>query len=241
MRLYTLRGWLAIFACALAACSAPPSAASSIVGPGVSVPLSELLLDGGAIEVGDKIFDDFVYNPNSGAPSAADISVQGFIDDDTGAIGLLFSGPFAVFGTPLGGPSTLDAGLLFDVTITDPNYVFDSVALQATFEPINNPQFALGSIGETVGGESLGVNTTVIGGDVVGQVLNSQATFDEDLTVLDDVLKDLFLTVGTDPNPADALLMTSFTQVFTQRLIIPEPGSIALLLLASMSCVAYRR
>src|SRR5437870_5008668 len=96
------------------------------IGVNVSsaVTIGDLTQPGAAIEVGDKLFSDFVLSAGVHSPqgifspaSASSVVVTGITI--AGDHGLRFTGPFSVDGTVV--QSVFSFNLTYDVTVTDPS------------------------------------------------------------------------------------------------------------------------
>lgn len=216
-----------------------PRAAAAIIPAGQVVSLADLMA-GDTIVVGDKVFSNFNYtpNPNGNFPSSSDVSVSGIVVGN--AVRLQFSGQF--IDLPGGGGS--DAGLSFDVNVTDPLRYISGATLAGTLS-------TTGDDAEVHVDESFIVGAPLLPGEdallrierkVVGGVLSpfNQNSDSVDFGVTHGVvgfqqmtvIKNIFADAGSFT--FNSARVTTFIQEFEQT-EIPEPATMAL---AGMSGVA---
>ena len=97
---------------------------ASVQAEAVTLTLADLL-DDGSVVVGDKLFDNFDYDPTGDMPDADDIEV---IPINNGLeLGLRFQGNFQ----DIAGDGGSEALLTYDVTVLDPDLAIASANLSA--------------------------------------------------------------------------------------------------------------
>jgi hypothetical protein len=87
----------------------PPVRLDQLLGP-----------DGGSIQVGDKLFDDFSYSSTGDMPPADRVNVAPFVDLD-GNFGIQITGAFRDEPDAPGPNFASDAVIQYSVWVTDPN------------------------------------------------------------------------------------------------------------------------
>jgi hypothetical protein len=207
---------------------------------GESVKLSCLVgVHGQSIQVGDKLFDDFSFkfgdtdgNRCNDLKSSA-ISVTA-LANSTG-YGLAFTGPFTATGN-----ITKDLTICYSVTVTDPNYLISSVHLGNSGTVCGN---GFSSVVEKVFTDSSCHNKVA-----ELEVLNPgkpNPVF-QDLVVLTQpreqlyVHQDITFGGGRLGNWNRGLLMT-VDDIFSQSAQIPEPSTMALLVVGLLILLIVQR
>jgi hypothetical protein len=214
---------------------------AAIIPAGQSVTLANLIA-GDTIVVGDKVFSGFSYASTGDMPAAGSVSVVGTLLGNS--VSLQFSGAFR--DIPGGGVS--DAGLGFNVQVTDPARVISRVNLAGTLTTIGND--AEVHIDEGFSGlppGPLGFPDMYIQRQIVGGVLSpfnqseDSVTFQNTHGVLGfqsfRVLKNIFADAGD--GTFNAARVTTFTQTFDQE--IPEPATLMLGGMSALAVVALSR
>lgn len=211
------------------------SQAATILGDPIS--LSELLGPQSSLLVGDKLFDDFTYTRTGDMPPASAVNVIP-IQDDAENYGIRLQGGFV--DTPGGGAS--DALISFRVTVTDPRYQIVDAHLEANLEVLGTTE-AAGFIGitETFFPDSeqvMDVFASRLSNGQQDAKLKDWIDFEEPHTVLR-VQKDILaLAISGDVNFPQASFID---QTFSQE-VVPEPGSVALLVLGALGVgLGWRR
>ena len=203
--------------------------------PNASVVLEELTTGQvPSITVGDKTFSLFSYTPAGDMPAAADINVLAFVDDDDN-FGITLQG---VFQDLPGGDASL-ATLEFDVTVSDEGQALGNLISDAhlflqgsgvgadseirVVEEFNNTANTLATYDSTLGGNTQ--QQLFDGLDFTTTTLNLSAKLD-------------ISAISNDPSqPARATVIdVSFSQI-----VVPEPSSAVLLIIAGLGTVARRR
>jgi hypothetical protein len=218
---------------------AAPRAEAAIIPAGQPVSLANLIA-GDTIVVGDKVFSNFNYTPSvtGDMPDAADVSVSGIIVGN--AVRLQVSGNF--HDDPGGGSS--DAGLSFDVDVTDPLRYISGVNLFGTVTTTGNDaevhidEAVIVNLPALPGQDNnLRIERKVVGGvpSPFNQNMDS-LTFQDTTGVLGfqhlTVIKNIFADAGSVT--FNSARVTTFIQEFEQ-VEIPEPATMAL---AGMSGIA---
>lgn len=214
---------------------------AAIIPAGQPVSLAQLIA-GDTIVVGDKIFSGFSYGPTGQMPAASAVSVVGTLFGNS--VGLQFSGAFR--DLPGGAPS--DAGLGFNVQVTDPARFITKVSLAGTLTTIGTDaevHVDEGFSGLPPGGP--GFPDMYIQRQIVGGVLSpfnqneDSVTFQETHGVLGfqsfRVLKNIFADAGE--GTFNAARITTFTQTFDQQ--VPEPATLMLAGMSALAVVAVGR
>jgi hypothetical protein len=196
-----------------------------------SVPLSELLenLDDG-IQVGDKIFDEFVYSTIGDMPDAEDVMVLGFKDLD-GNFGFTLHGIFL----DLPGDGASDALLRYTASVDE--------AAQQAGRSISDAHLFLGGVG-VVGPNSIFVvdesfegldNSMTVFSASEEQVTSAWTYFDPTVNKLR-VTKDILAFTGAGTIlPARA---TAIDQSFSQ---VPEPVALSLMAMSLIGALLVSR
>ncbi len=233
--------FVAVAVCFLVAGSLLPlqQASAGIISVGESVPMSQLLADDDVIVVGDKEFDQFLYVPTGGAPAAEDVMVTGVQQD--GGYGLVFtSGGFAAGGFH---QTSLDAGLGFRVTVTDPTQVIIGAELFGTAGAIGSGDARISEAFSNVPGSSLLIRQFRFDGDLITSKNSDVALFNEGVTELF-VLKDISIEVPDLGSPlydlGNLAELTTFRQLFFQE-TVPEPTALSLAGIALLGVVCSKR
>jgi hypothetical protein len=203
-----------------------------------TVTLDQVTGAGNGFQVGDKIFDNFVYVRNGlDMPIAANVSVTGRITtiDGIDHWGFRLSGAFRDGN----GPGASDALLTYDVRTADPNIWLISDAYIA-----GNP-FVVGqgeiTVTETfipLGGNPL---IAVFNVDNVNIQLQDHIIFAQPTASLS-VQKDILAAVP-DGGFGNAANLSFIDQLYSQvpGVGVPEPASLALLGFGAVALVARRR
>jgi hypothetical protein len=189
------------------------------------------LLQGGTVEIGDKVFADFTYATACG-PDPSQIMVTGW-DFGLGAhgtptFGLQIQGPMVAGG--VGNPGICDIGLSYSVTVVpgSPYMIHDLYQAVVVTVIGNGGTLAIGEIVQK--GSALGpiIGTSNVG--VVGITQDVQDPADEpgDLTLFapTDWSKKVFVSKDIFMEAADANSLIGATviyQGFSQ--VIPEPAT----------------
>jgi len=194
------------------------------------------LVNGGTIQVGDKLFSNFYYNvtpdnpgdsysPNN--PSGADINVTAATV--AGNYGLTFTGPFTANGSgPIGFPNAAYYVITYDVTVTNPSYTISDLhqSVGGTFSP---SAFAdLYTSVDPIHGPAI-VGATLATLSSVTPTSNSSATLVSDYSSL---LVDENLQTSTG-GPSGSYSIPDFTVTFSQSstgVVSPTPEPSMLLL-----------
>ena len=200
-----------------------------------ATPLS-VLVNGGTIQVGDKLFSNFYYNVTPGNPgdtfspndpNGADINVTA--TTVAGNYGLTFTGPFSASGNgPLGFPNGAYYVITYDITVTDPSYTISDLhqSVGGTFSP---GAFAdLYTSVDPIHGPAI-VGATLAALSSVAPTSSSSATLVSDYSSL---LVDENLQTSTG-GPNGSLTIPDFTVTFSQSptgVVSPTPEPSALLL-----------
>ena len=208
-------------------------ASAAFIETTARTPVSDLL-NGGTIQVGDKIFGDFSFSAIGAggaiAPSASDLFVTGGFDSDTGDIGLKFEESWNA-----GSGQTVNANFDFSVMVAPeaPGFFIDGVSailLNASATGNGVVNFSETVLDDEVPtGDLLGVLSASV--DAVFADIEDGITFDPVKKIY--VYKDISLTGGVQGGAH----LSEFFQFYSQ---IPEPGSL-LLLLSGGTLVAMRR
>ncbi len=196
-----------------------------------SVPLSDLINNGGTVQSGDKTFSDFTYQKTGDMPGADDVLVQDIVDQD-GNVGIRF---FAGF-IDLAGGSSSDALITFNVNVPVGSDQLITGAHMAANPAVFDNSTGLASVTETflpnVDNDKLVVFDFGEGDDK----LTDSLSFGLPGFVTLPVQKDLILHTTSDTG---AVTMSFIDQTFTQ---VPEPSAVALLMLGLIGLLgSYRR
>jgi hypothetical protein len=204
-----------------------------------AVLLTDLLVSGATIQVGDKIFGNFTWDGTGGPGSAAGINVTGIGDGTSGNLyGIQFGGGLSQVGT-----GTSDWQLGYSVTIA-PGYNY-SISDIHQYANLNGTAGSLVNISEDVLNWPGG---TVVATSHVGEGINF-SNFDpsdppaelNDTLVLDTPLqqvwieKDIFLQAT---GPTDFAAVSILQQRFSQ---VPEPTTAGCFLLGLGALVCFQR
>jgi hypothetical protein len=233
---------LAAFALLTMLAGTAPQSHAAIIPAGQSVTLANLI-SGDTIVVGDKVFSGFSYGSTGDMPAASNISVVGIMLGNS--VQLQFNGAFR----DLPGGSSSDAGLSFNVQVTDPLQVISQVNLAGTLTTIGNDaevHIDEGFSGLTAG--PLGFPDMYIQRQIVGGVLSPFNQSEDSVNFGDThnvsgfqsfrVLKNIFADAGE--GTFNAARVTTFTQTFDQDQI-PEPATMALAGLSALAMVGVSR
>lgn len=233
----------AMLAVAAAALLSAPRVEAAIIPAGQSVSLANLIA-GDTIVVGDKVFSGFSYAPSGDMPAAAAVQVIGKILGNS--VELLFSGAFH----DLPGGSASNAGLGFNVTVTDPLMFITNVRLAGTLHTLGSD--AQVAIKEGFSGLPPAIDPNFpdmyIMRHIVGGVPSPFNQTEDSVDFQQShgvpgfqslrVLKDIFADAGSATfNQAS---VTTFTQTFDQ-IEIPEPATMALAGLSGIALVVVAR
>lgn len=194
-----------------------------------TVPLGDLIDNGGEVVVGDKIFDEFGYTATGDMPVAAEINVTDHVDLE-GNYGLRFQGGF----TDLFGGGASDALITFRVRVADGSLLeITDAHLQGNPDVIgHNGEQGFISVTETFSEAS---NTMSIYDIIPGNSkLVDWTYFDQTFTELH-VQKNILAYAGSDGVVAT---LSFVDQTFSQ---VPEPGALVLLGIFGLAAVAMRR
>lgn len=220
-----------------------PRSEAAIIPAGQSVSLANLIA-GDTIVVGDKVFSNFNYTPHNDMPAATNVTLSGIIVGN--AVRLQISGDFKDLP---GGPSS-DAGLSFDVDVTDPLRYIKGVKLVGTVQTTGND--AEVHVDEaiivplpTLPGKdsSLRIEKKVVGGvnSPFNQNMDSLSFLDthgvigfQSLTVI----KNIYANAGSFT--FNSARVTTFIQEFEQT-EIPEPATMALAGFSGIALVVAAR
>jgi len=234
-----LKAFSAFTTCFLLASSLLPlhQADAGIISVGETVPLSQLITGVDSIVVGDKLFDEFFYNPSGGAPAAEDVVVMGVQQD--GGYGLVFtSGGFAAGGLR---DTSLDAGLGFRVSVTNPSQLIVGAELFGTAGTLGTGDARISEAFNSAPGSSLLIRNFRVDGDLITARSSDRATFAQGVSELF-VIKDISIEVPAVGDPrfdlANLAELTTFRQLFFQ---IPEPTTISLAAFAIVGIVCSRK
>jgi hypothetical protein len=224
-------------ALALAAILAAARAEAAIIPAGQPVSLANLI-GGDTIVVGDKVFSNFNYTPHNDMPLATNVTVSGIIVGN--AVRLQISGDFK----DIPGGTSSDAGLSFDVDVTDPLRYITGVKLFGTVQTtgddaeVHIDEAVLAPLLALPGEDSsLRIEKKVVGGvpSPFNQNQDSLSFMDthgvvgfQSLTII----KNIFADAGDFT--FNSARVTTFIQEFEQT-EIPEPATMAL---AGMSGIA---
>jgi hypothetical protein len=223
---------------------AAPSAEAAIIPAGQPVSLANLIA-GDTIVVGDKVFSNFSYTPTLGdMPAAANVTVSGSSMGDK--VRLQISGNF--HDDPGGGVS--DAGLSFDVDVTDPLRYIKGVRLLGTPTTIGDnaqvhiDEAVIVSLPPLPGKDNgLYIEKKVIGG--VNSPFNQNSdslTFQDTTGVIGfqhlTIIKNIFADAGSFE--FNSARVTTFIQEFEQT-EIPEPATLVLAGLSGIAMIAVAR
>ncbi len=199
--------------------TASASPAAQVILPGVGL---DTLLEGGSIQVGDKLFADFSID----GFDAAGVLVIGIVEN--GNYGLRLQGGFAAFGNQI-----KNISIEFSVEATDPDQLISGVHLDFN-----------GAV--LVGNGFVSVTETAVNGDdeeVLSPplaVVNPPPVLSADATLVAPqrkiyVTKEIDLIaggdcephkrLGTEDNAINAVSISQIDQLFVQ---IPEPGTVIL-------------
>ena len=207
---------------------------AGIISVNQTVPLSQLIGGNDIIVVGDKTFDDFFYNPQGGAPAASDVSVMGI--NSAGVYGLVFtSGGFAAGGF---NADSVDAGLGFRVTATDPGKLISGAQLFGTAITDGSGDARIGEAFSNVSGPTMLIRSFRVDDNLVTSKTSDSVTFAQGVKELM-VRKDISIEVPGPNNPLydikNLAEITTFTQLFPQ---VPEPTTLSMAGLALL-CGGY--
>lgn len=205
--------------------SASPAATPHLPGVGLHT-----LLDGGTIQVGDKLFADFSIS----GFDAAGVTVIGI--EENGNYGLRLQGAFLAFGN-----QTKDILIGFSVTATDPGQLISGVHLDFNGAIlIGNGFVSVVETAATPGGEQMLVPPlAVINPPAILSAYSDLVSPQEKIFVL----KNIVLQAGGDApahkrlsqdSAINAVKISYIDQLFVQ---IPEPGT-AVLVAAGLLGVA---
>jgi len=239
----TIGAMLAIVAASLLL--AAPRAEAAIIPAGQVVSLADLIA-GDTIVVGDKVFSNFNYTPSltGDMPTAGDVSVSGIVVGN--AVRLQISGNF--HDDPGNGVS--EAGLSFDVDVTDPLRFITGVKLSGTVTTTgDDAEVHIDELVNTGQQPLLGKDALLrIERKVIGGVLSPFNQSFDSLTFPDthgivgfqhlEIIKNIFADAGSFTFNAGRV--TTFIQEFEQ-VEIPEPTTMALAGLSGIALVIVAR
>jgi len=212
---------------------------AATISVGEAVPLSQLITGVDNIVVGDKLFDEFFYNPTGGAPAAEDVIVIGVQQD--GGYGLVFtSGGFAAGGLR---DTSLDAGLGFRVSVTDPNQLIVGAELFGTAGTLGTGDARISEAFNSAPGSSLLIRNFRVDDELITARSSDRATFAQGVSEVF-VIKDISIEVPEVGDPrfdlANLAELTTFRQLFFQE-AIPEPTTMSLAAFAIVGIVCSRK
>jgi hypothetical protein len=207
------------------------SSRADFIGTGVQL---STLLDGGTLQIGDKLFSNFTYSHTGDMPDATGVNVITGTDS-LGNFGLRFQGGFH---DNAGGNSS-DALIGYKVTVTDPSFVITDAHLTSN-QSVQGPLASL-TISENFAGTTNQLFTGTFNnadGNPVGTPKFTDVTFFDVGHSSLTVTKDILAQAGSD----GIATLSQVDQTFSQN-HIPEPSSVVLLACGSviLGLVARRR
>jgi len=197
--------------------------------------LSDLLAPGASLTVGNLVFSQFGYTPNSGdAPTASNISVGQIPPagaDVFGNFGIRFG--LAGFDTPNG----IATDFLITYTVTAPTALLRDIHLLSNLSIAGTPAAGDHPFGNIV--ETIRTDAT----SQIAQISNSVTTSSSSLSALSTFnpagpYTTLFVTkdVQLFSTPGAITTVSFIDQAFSQ---VPEPGSLMLLGLGGLGLLGY--
>ena len=196
---------------------------------GDTINLATVINDGLSVQIGDKVFGDFSWDPNPAEPDmvAANVNVKALVNLNDIGFSLLFTQTWTT-------SDSKDIVFHYTVAVTDPSYLISDLHLSITGTASGG---SYASVGETA--YSSGIDNGQVG-FVQAFLFDGYPELAASATNLDSLVTKLWITkdMNISGDGADTVSITAIDQTFSQ---IPEPSTVLLVSLGLLGVVAVNR